>query len=126
MFEVRSKKDLEICYLILLDLQKDGYKHTKRVVKAVKKGIREYYRRQRLNEETIILGQDDSSYIMLFPLEINPDVSLGDAFDYAYEKYWEHSMPSMYDCTGQHFTEFMKVARRQGEWWVYNFIGIDI
>lgn len=34
--------------------------------------------------------------------------------------------PSMYDCTGQAFTSWYKLFRRNGQFWVYHSVGFDV
>ena len=36
------------------------------------------------------------------------------------------AVPSQYDCTGQRFTNWFKLTRRRGHWFVYHSIGRDV
>lgn len=37
-----------------------------------------------------------------------------------------HTRPSMYDCTGQAFTNWYKLFKRHGQFWAYHGVGVDV
>ena len=57
-----------------------------------------------------------------------PDVFI--TFEEA-EKFFEEfieisAIPSMYDCTGQAFTNWYKIFKRRGQFWAYHSVGFDV
>lgn len=36
------------------------------------------------------------------------------------------AVPSAYDCTGQSFTEWHKLVKRNGQYWAYHKVAIDV
>ena len=66
----------------------------------------------------------DSSYVLLVRLgEFNSPISADDYF--MQNEYMEYRN-SPYDCTGQHFTWRYYIFKRNGEYWAYHFISVDI
>lgn len=60
-------------------------------------------------------------------------VSIPDVFDTVEwaEKFFHdflemHCRPSQYDCTGQAFTNWYKLFRRNGQFYVYHSVGFDV
>ena len=57
------------------------------------------------------------------------DHSFGDQSDirhYADDQIWIEARPSMYDCTGQHFSRWYSIFRTPRGWRIYHSIGIDV
>lgn len=72
-----------------------------------------------------IVGNTDSSYIELFLI----DSSFGDRDDidrFIKDNYWIEMRPSMYDCTGQLFSNWYSIFRTPRGWRIYHSIGIDV
>lgn len=85
----------------------------------LKQAIREYNHRK--TDRRVITG-DYNGYIEL--IEVPQDITDVDAWFEDNERLI--CMPSMYDCTGQRFTQWYKVIKRQGRYMVYHSVGIDV
>ena len=44
---------------------------------------------------------------------------------FQYNEYME-CIPSAFDCTGQRFTSWYKLVERNGRWWAYHCISVDV
>lgn len=121
---IHNYRDLRIAYQTL-ELIKDFFDKASDKAKAekhmqdVKQAIRAYNRRK--SDRRIISGDYDG-YIEL--IEVPQGITDVDAWFEDNERLI--CMPSMYDCTGQRFTQWYKVIKRQGRYMVYHSVGIDV
>lgn len=76
-------------------------------------------------ERRIVKDYGIDGFVELRPLDYDFD-STEEAEEYFREYLFLRCRPSMYDCTGQWFTEWFKVFKRHDRWWVYHSIGIDV
>lgn len=107
---IKDKKDLQLAYLIIKDAQEFKEKghltegETLKIVNRVKKGVREYYKKEDGKQKRHIIKDDGiDGYVeeVELPAEIKTMEQAEDYFD-ACERLYYH--PSAYDCTGQAFT----------------------
>lgn len=88
-------------------------------INDLKQAIREYNHRK--TDRRIITGDYDG---VLELVDVPQGVIDIDAWFDENERLV--CMPSMYDCTGQAFTEWYKVVKRAGGYKVYHSIGYDV
>lgn len=136
---IRNSEDLRIKYedLLLLNriknenesaiLDMDSYND---FVNEIKKEIRDYYKeREKDRKEWLIKDDGIDGGIVLFelPSEINSikidSFELAEEYFKAYE--YRKCRPSMYDCTGQVFTSWYKIIKRNNKFYAYHSIGFD-
>ena len=68
----------------------------------------------------------DGSAIVLLPIMgTHFDTSLDEAIRIFEDNYEMRCANSPYDCTGQMFTVWYKLVKRQGMWYAYHYIGCD-
>lgn len=123
MYEIKNKTDLRIAYEILLDVMDRRDVKEERII-ALKKNIRAYNHKP-VEQKPICIYEDCYGYYTL----LCPFPDFIDSVDDA-EEYFEECMrltyvPSMYDCTGQHFTVGHKIFKRRGQFYVYHNIAVD-
>ena len=135
---IRNSEDLRIKYedLLLLNriknenesaiLDMDSYNDS---VYEIKKEIRDYYKRDE-RKEWLIRDDGIDGGIILFelPSEINSikidSFELAEEYFKAYE--YRKCRPSMYDCTGQVFTSWYKIIKRNNKFYAYHCISFDV
>lgn len=134
---IQDSKDLRFKYEILLLLNRiknesssidlDSYNDS---VYKIKKEIRDYYKeKEEERKEWLIKDNGIDGGIVLFelPSEINSikidSFNLADEYFKAYE--YRRCRPSMYDCTGQSFTNWYKIIKRNNKFYAYHSIGFD-
>ena len=104
---------------------KEKMKKPKDLLDAYKRGIRDYFKRKDMELERRIIHADYDEYIEL--LQLPEEVKTLEI-----AKIWFEANellvcdPSPYDCTGQKFTGGTKFVQRNGRWWVYHTIWLDV
>lgn len=91
-----------------------------------KRAIRAFYKRQEQKDRRCVYEDPAYGYYTMlieFPDWIH---SREVAEEWFHGEEEMHCAPSMYDCTGQHFTIRYKLVERRGRWYCYHHIGIDI
>lgn len=91
-----------------------------------KRKIREIYKRENEKPERHIVhdnGIDGYIELLQLPEEITTRETAYEWFQY--NEYME-CVPSAFDCTGQRFTNWYKLIERNGRWWVYHSILVDV
>ena len=97
-------------------------------INEIKKEIRDYYKRDE-RKEWLIRDDGIDGGIVLFelPSEINSikidSFELAEEYFKAYE--YRKCRPSMYDCTGQVFTSWYKIIKRNNKFYAYHCISFD-
>lgn len=92
---------------------------------AYKRGIRNYFKRKDAELERRVIQFDSDSYIELLQLpEEIKTLEIAKAWFDANELLI--CEPSPYDCTGREFTGSTKFVQRNGRWWVYHVISLDV
>lgn len=137
---IQDSKDLRFKYEILLLLNRiknenesvildmDSYNDS---VYEIKKEIRDYYKeKEEERKEWLIKDDGIDGGIVLFelPSEINSikidSFELAEEYFKAYE--YRKCRPSMYDCTGQSFTSWYKIIKRNNKFYAYHCISFDV
>ena len=104
---------------------KEKMKKPKDLLDAYKRGIRDYFKRKDMELERRTIYADYDGYIELLqlPEEVKTLEIAKTWFDVNERRVCR---PSMYDCTGQRFTGGTKFVKRNGRWWVYHTVYLDI
>lgn len=104
---------------------KEKMKKPKDLLDAYKRGIRDYFKRKDMELERRTIYADYDGYIELLqlPEEVKTLEIAKTWFDVNERRVCR---PSMYDCTGQRFTGGTKFVKRNGRWWVYHTVYLDV
>lgn len=104
---------------------KEKMKKPKDLLDAYKRGIRDYFKRKDMELERRTIYADYDGYIELLklPEEVKTLEIAKTWFDVNERRVCR---PSMYDCTGQRFTGGIKFVKRNGRWWVYHTVYLDV
>lgn len=94
-------------------------------VKDFKQGIRIYFKNQARELECRVFDADydGATYLIELPEEIKTE-EVAEGWFEANE--YRECQPSQYDCTGQEFTAWHKLVKRNGRWWCYHRICLDV
>lgn len=92
---------------------------------AYKRGIRDYFKRKDAELERRIIYGNYDGYIELLqlPEEVKTLEIAKTWFDVNERRVCR---PSMYDCTGQKFTGGTTFVERNGRWWIYHTVYLDV
>lgn len=94
-------------------------------LKSLKKGIRIFWKEKELNVKRWILGGDFDGY--LEKVEIPEDISSKEIAEAWFEaNEYRECTPSMYDCTGQSFTNWYKIVKLHDKLYAYHSVGFDV
>ncbi len=118
---IRSSRDLRCAYDLLLFAKEMG--HEKKF-DQLKREIRAYNHRPQ-REERVIKDDGMDGCIVLIQLPERIKTKEG-AHDYFMDTEYRECRPSMYDCTGQIFTNWFKIIFRHGRFWAYHSMGMDV
>lgn len=122
---IRSSRDLRLAYehmrFITDFVKRFGMTGDKvqEMLKDIKRQIRDYNKRE--SDRRLVCSYGIDGYIELIEL---PDVE--DPVEYFEECEYLHYIPSQYDCTGQRFTEWYKIFKRNGKTMAYHCVGVDV
>lgn len=124
MFSITSPIDCKVAYSILKDSEFIS-KADPEKIKNLKRELRKYLHKPITEERRCIFEDDYGYYIMLIRLPefVKCEEDAEEFFD-KFERM--EYIPSQYDCTGQHSTRGHKIFKRQGRFWCYHFIAVDI
>ena len=91
-----------------------------------KRKTRDIYKQENEKPERHIVHDNGiDGYIEL--LQLPEEITTRETADewLQYNKYMEY-VPSAFDCTGQRFTSWYKLVERNGRWWAYHCISVDV
>lgn len=128
---IKNKEHLRIAYEMVTLIQNAmragtcDFEIANGLLTERKREIREYYKRQNENKMHIVKDYGIDGYIELLQF---PDCvqDMQKAQEYFEENYKLVCSPSMYDCTGQAFTEWEKIFERNGKMMCYHRVGFDL
>lgn len=137
---IQNSEGLRIRYELLLLLNRiknenesdildmDSYNDS---VYKIKKEIRDYYKEREKDRKEWLIKDDwiDGSIVLVeLPSEINSvkidSFELADEYFKAYE--YRKCRHSAYDCTGQSFTSWYKIIKRNNKFYAYHCISFDV
>ena len=126
---IHNYRDVRAWISLLREAEADGkfdIPERKEHYDEVKRAIRRFYKKvcKKAASEETVFGEYDG-YIRKYPL---PEFlkTKEEAQEYFEEYEWMECAPSMYDCTGQHFTHRYCVFQKGNRWWCYHVIGVDV
>ena len=131
MNPITNDRDFRIGYEILLcvteRMAEDGgstHSRRKRVVE-LKRNLRRYAHRETGSERRIVKDYGIDGFVALERLPDDfKDVEEARQF---FERFMTYEYrPSMYDCTGQWFTSWFKVFKRNGGYYAYHSVSVDV
>ena len=127
---IRNTRELKINYQ-MIDVYNslkpetpDQEKILREQVCKLKREIREYNHKP-VDEARVIRDNGFDNCIVLVPLPERIKTKEG-AHDYFMDTEYRECRPSMYDCTGQIFTNWFKIIFRHGRFWAYHSMGMDV
>lgn len=122
MITVHNPHDLRAFYEILHLLENQCDDKTALHVEKIKMAIRAY--RDRPINQAKIVRSDYDSMVVVLPLPQHMETEeQADAYFQAH--YYRKAYPSIHDCTGQVFTTWYKIFRRNGKFWAYHATSVD-
>lgn len=120
---IANQHDLRVAYE-LLAIWKERGKATCEAATALKREIREF---SAIPARRFICDEGIDGFIEIERLpDWTNDMSKEDVADWFEECRVLHAPFSAYDCTGGAFTNWFKLARRQGHWCVYHCVCFDV
>ena len=131
MEPIRNDRDFRLGYVILLYAtermaEEGGDTHTRRKrIVELKRNLRRYAHREIDFDRRIVKDYGIDGFISLERL---PDdfKDLEEAEQFFREFKVRHYRPSPYDCTGQWFTSWFKVFQRNGGYYAYHAVSVDV
>ena len=128
---IANSADLKVAYEELAFWKKEsGLRNNpfinERIIKKLKEGIRDYFKRSNQNTVNLVKWDSDGDCMIIredLPGKIRMKEAAEDWF--LYHKYRE-ATPSPYDCTGQLFTAWYKIFKRNEKYVVYHCICRDV
>lgn len=92
---------------------------------SLKKGIRIFWEEKELNVKRWVLNGDINGY--LEKVEIPKNISSKEIAEAWFEaNEYRECTPSMYDCTGQSFTNWYKIVKLHDKLYAYHSVGFDV
>ena len=147
MMKISNDRDFRIGYEILSWVNErlaedDGNTESRKErIIELKRNLRQYANRNTtlfdagmgfMCERRIVKDYGIDGYVELVSIPEVFDTLADDAegnpgADTFFKEFLEiHARPSMYDCTGQAFTSWYKLFRRNGQFWAYHSVGFDV
>lgn len=116
---ISNKEQLAMAYEVLHSLKGRAENYRRKIRKA----IRDF--RERETTKRHIIKDCGDSYIEF--VELPDDITSEETADgYFKECLYCYYQPSQYDCTGQTFTDWYKLFKRNGKWCAYHGLALDI
>ena len=128
---IRGKRDLQFNYSMIRFLEKtieenrgsEDIRKTEDWLKEIKRETRAYVNKPK--RDVRVIQREFDCWVELYAL---PEylTTLEDAAEYFDEYEWIHAEPSQYDCTGQVFTSWRHIFPRNGRFYVYHCLAVDV
>ena len=140
MNKINNERDYRIGYELLRILSKDGGKRVESYVAELKRNLRQYASRKPVVyvgmgftcERRIIKDYGIDGYIEIVSIpevfdNLEDSTTDGPGAESFFRDFIEiQAHPSPYDCTGQRFTAWHKIVKRNGQYWAYHSVAIDV
>lgn len=129
MYRVRNSKDYrEGAFILRVLTSNSAYSATHKQRKAIvelKRELRRWAHRETDYERRIVKDYGIDGFVALERLPDDfKDVEEARQF---FERFMTYEYrPSMYDCTGQWFTSWFKVFQRNGGYYAYHAVSVDV
>lgn len=131
MFNINDMASLRAAYSFVRTLREvtvpvENVARRDRYIADVKREIREFTRRA-ASRSHIVEERGCDGYIELvqLPEELDTANKVDAAEWFRANRYLEY-FPTPYDCSGQKFTNWFKLVRRQDHWFAYHSVSIDV
>ena len=131
MFSITNDEKLRDAYALLMFMQRDvpassqKKANVKNLAVTVKREIRSYNNRPASNVR--IISGDYNGHLELVRLPDELDrVHKSEAAEWFDDNCYLEAYNSPYDCTGQEFTSWYHLFRRQGHWFAYHKVCRDV
>ena len=129
MLNIRGKKDLQFAYGLLKILEKEAInqKENEKLQKLIvdyKKEIRAYVNKK-ASDRRIVKEYGIDGYIELIALPKRL-TDIENAIEYFEDVEKIYYRPTYYDCTGQAFTSWYKVFKRNDRFFAYHSVCFDV
>lgn len=127
MINIRNRRDLELAYFMLKCFEEDYTEmgmtdNRKAKLDEIKREIRRYIHKP--SEYTVVRGDWDNAVLLKScPDWVETEEDAEEWFDTCERITY---VPTYYDCTGQSFTSWHKVFKRNGKWMCYHCIAVDV
>ena len=128
MLNIRGKKDLQIAYGLLKILEKEAInqKENEKLQKLIvdyKKEIRAFVNKSADRRLVKEYGIDGYIELIALPKRLT---DLENAIEYFEDVEKIYYRPTYYDCTGQAFTSWYKVFKRNNRFYAYHSVCFDV
>ena len=127
---IMSGSDLKLAYEILIEVMRFydelGCKKALEHIIRLKRDIRQYHKMMENQNPVVALNADYDGAVLLYELDVPSDWTEEDVTEWFEENEVRHCIPSQYDCTGQEFTCWFKVFKRNDKWMTYHSVAIDV
>lgn len=131
MFDITNDEKLRDAYALLMFMQKDvpasskKKANVKNLAATVKREIRAYVNRPASNVRIICGDYDGHMELVRLPDELDR-AHKSEAAEWFDDNCYLEAYNSPYDCTGQEFTSRYHLFRRQGHWFAYHKVCLDV
>ncbi len=131
MFTITNDEKLRDAYALLMFMQRDipasseKKASVKNLAVTVKREIRAYVNRPASNVRIICGDYDGHMELVRLPDELDR-AHKSEAAEWFDDNCYLEAYNSPYDCTGQEFTSWYHLFRRQGHWFAYHKVCRDV
>ncbi len=131
MFTITNDEKLRDAYALLMFMQRDiptsseKKASVKNLAVTVKREIRAYVNRPASNVRIICGDYDGHMELVRLPDELDR-AHKSEAAEWFGDNCYLEAYNSPYDCTGQEFTSWYHLFRRQGHWFAYHKVCCDV
>lgn len=119
---INNKYDLMFTYKILHQLQGDYDNHP--YVQSLKRDIRNYYRRNEIDENVKIIKDNGNDAFV--ELRLLTGVESAEMADTVFKKLYYIDLKDGIGCTGKPFTAWYKIIQRNGKYYAYHAVNFDV
>lgn len=140
MNRINNERDYRIGCELLRILGKNEGKNFENYVAELKRNLRQYASRKPVDyvgmgffcERRIIKDYGIDGYIEIVSIpeifdKLEDSETNGPGAESFFRDFIEiQAVPSAYDCTGQRFTAWHKIVKRNGQYWAYHRVAIDV
>lgn len=139
MLQIKNDHDFRTGWSLLIEAEFNAECRQERIVE-LKRNLRKYANRGAtvdtglgfMCERRIVKDNGIDGYVELVSIPevfdtLEDDEEGNPGAETFFKDFFEiHARPSMYDCTGQTFTNWFKLFKRRGQFWAYHSVGFDV
>lgn len=124
-----TKKDLEFKYYLLRNIKPERCDNPAKAFEGllkIKSEIRRYFKRESERDPVTCIKDDPYGYYTLL-IKLPEYIKDAESAEYYFmNNYYMEYVPSQYDCTGQHFTQWYKIVKRSYGYVAFHHVAVDI